>query len=59
MDTCGAGPIDRATDRPLRCAVHTPDGATVESLATHTMNDEQIEWLTAGRALNIIRSPRT
>jgi aconitate hydratase len=45
-----------APDTPVRCAIHKPDGATVEFRATHTMNDEQIEWFTAGSALNIIRS---
>ena len=32
-----------------------PDGTTVDFAATHTMNDEQIEWFKAGSALNIIR----
>ena len=43
-------------DVPVRCALHQPDGAVVEFQATHTMNDEQIEWFKAGSALNIIRS---
>jgi aconitate hydratase len=47
---------DLTPDAPVRCAIHKPDGATVEFLATHTMNDEQIEWFKAGSALNIIRS---
>jgi aconitate hydratase len=46
---------DLAPDTPVRCVVTKPDGARVEFLATHTMNDEQIEWFTAGSALNIIR----
>ncbi|HKY68040.1 MAG TPA: aconitase family protein, partial [Acidimicrobiales bacterium] len=49
------GLADLAPDEPVRCAIHKPDGATVEFLATHTMNDEQIEWFQAGSALNIIR----
>ncbi len=49
------GLADLAPDAPVRCAIHKPDGATVEFQATHTMNDEQIEWFTAGSALNIIR----
>ena len=44
---------------PVRCAIHKPDGTTVEFEATHTMNDEQIEWFTAGSALNIIRGKHT
>jgi len=50
---------DLAPDVPVRCAIHKPDGAVVEFLATHTMNDEQIEWFKAGSALNIIRSRQT
>jgi len=46
---------DLAPDTPVRCAVTKPDGSRVKFLATHTMNDEQIEWFTAGSALNIIR----
>ena len=40
---------------PVRCVDHQARRRTVEFLATHTMNDEQIEWFTAGGALNIIR----
>jgi len=47
---------DLTPDAPVRCAIHKPNGATVEFQATHTMNDEQIEWFKAGSALNIIRS---
>jgi aconitate hydratase len=53
------GLADLAPDVPVRCAVHNPDGTTVEFLTTHTMNDEQIEWFTAGSALNIIRRKHT
>ncbi|HEX6569163.1 MAG TPA: aconitate hydratase [Acidimicrobiales bacterium] len=48
--------VDLAPDAPVRCAIHKPDGARVEFLATHTMNDEQIQWFKAGSARNIIRS---
>jgi aconitate hydratase len=44
-----------APDRAVRCMIHKPDGSSSEFLATHTMSDEQIEWFTAGSALNIIR----
>jgi aconitate hydratase len=53
------GLADLAPDEPVRCAIHKPDGAAVEFLATHTMNDEQIEWFQAGSALNIIRGKHT
>jgi aconitate hydratase len=39
--------------------IHGADGATTEFAATHTMNDEQIEWFRAGSALNIIRRKHT
>ena len=48
-----------APDRPVRCVIHGSDGGTVELTATHTMNDEQIEWFRAGSALNIIRRKHT
>ncbi|HET6952984.1 MAG TPA: aconitate hydratase [Acidimicrobiales bacterium] len=44
-----------APDTPVRAVIHKPDGSRVEFLTTHTMNAEQIEWFTAGSALNIIR----
>jgi aconitate hydratase len=50
---------DLAPDRPVRCVIHGSDGRTVELTATHTMNDEQIEWFRAGSALNIIRRKNT
>jgi len=53
------GLADLAPDVPVRCVIHRPDGATVAFEATHTMNDEQIEWFTAGSALNIIRGKHT
>ena len=46
-------------DVPVRCSIHKPDGTAVEFTATHTMNDEQIEWFKAGSALNIIRGKHT
>jgi len=49
------GLAELAPDTPVRCALHRPDGTSVEFLTTHTMNDEQIEWFKAGSALNIIR----
>ena len=48
-----------APDRSVRCVIHGADGATTEFSATHTMNDEQIEWFRAGSALNIIRRKHT
>ena len=42
-------------DQPVRCQIRKPDGTVVEFQATHTFNDEQVEWFTAGSALNIVR----
>jgi aconitate hydratase len=49
------GLADLAPDRPVRCTIHKPDGATVDFEATHTFSPEQIGWFKAGSALNIIR----
>ncbi|MGH9212931.1 MAG: aconitate hydratase [Acidimicrobiales bacterium] len=49
------GLADLAPDVPVRCVIQKPGGSTIELQATHTMNDEQIEWFKAGSALNIIR----
>jgi aconitate hydratase len=49
------GLADLAPDVPVRCLIHHPDGTSENFEATHTMNDEQIEWFKAGSALNIIR----
>jgi aconitate hydratase len=43
-------------DVPVDCRITKADGSTAEFQATHTMNDEQIGWFTAGGALNIIRA---
>jgi aconitate hydratase len=53
------GLADLTPDVPVRCMIHKPDGATIEFVATHTLNDEQIEWFEAGSALNIIRGKHT
>jgi aconitate hydratase len=42
-------------DQPVRCQIRKPDGRVVEFEATHTFNDEQVEWFKAGSALNIVR----
>jgi len=42
-------------DQPVRCRIRKPDGTVVEFEASHTFNDEQVEWFKAGSALNIVR----
>jgi aconitate hydratase len=42
-------------DVPLTCVLKKADGSSVEFLANHTFNDEQITWFKAGSALNLIR----
>jgi len=49
------GLAELTPDVPVRCAIHKPDGTTVEFTALHTFSPEQIEWFKAGGALNIIR----
>ncbi|HEX9684194.1 MAG TPA: aconitate hydratase [Acidimicrobiales bacterium] len=46
---------DLSPDIPVPCIAQKNDGRAVEFTATHTMNEEQIEWFRAGSALNIIR----
>jgi aconitate hydratase len=41
--------------RPVRCQIVKPDGSTLDFEALHTFSDEQVEWFTAGSALNIVR----
>ncbi len=53
------GLAELTPDVPVRCVIHKPDGTTTEFAATHTLNDEQIEWFKAGSALNIIRGKHT
>jgi aconitate hydratase len=52
------GLADLAPDVPVNCAVHRPDGTTLDFKANHTMNEVQIQWFRAGSALNIIRRNR-
>lgn len=50
------GLAELAPNKPIRCQIVHPDGSTEDFEATHTLNDEQIEWFKAGSALNIIRA---
>jgi aconitate hydratase len=49
------GLADLAPDRPVQCRITKPDGSTVDFTCNQTLSPEQIEWFTAGGALNIIR----
>ena len=42
-------------DQPVQCSIRKPDGTVIEFQATHTFNDEQVDWFRAGSALNIVR----
>jgi aconitate hydratase len=44
-----------APDLPVRCTITKTDGHTVDFVANHTLNAEQIGWFRAGSALNLIR----
>jgi aconitate hydratase len=41
---------------PLKIVLHHSDGSVDEILASHSYNEQQIEWFKAGSALNIIKS---
>ena len=47
---------DLAPDTPVRCVLHKADGTDVEFEANQTFSPEQLEWVRAGSALNIIRA---
>jgi aconitate hydratase len=49
------GLADLAPDTPVQCTITKPDGTTIDFVANHTLNDEQIGWFRAGSALNLIR----
>ncbi len=49
------GLSDLTPDVAVTCQIVKPDGTTVDFMANHTMNEEQIGWFEAGGALNIIR----
>ncbi|MCS5637195.1 MAG: aconitate hydratase [Myxococcota bacterium] len=42
-------------DVPVTVTLHHEDGSEESFMATHTLNDEQIEWFKAGSALNLLR----
>jgi aconitate hydratase len=44
-----------APEKPVRCRLAKPGGASVEFDCSHTFNTEQIAWFKAGSALNVIR----
>jgi aconitate hydratase len=52
IDVLGLPPVP---GKPVRCRINKPDGSTIEFECTHTFSDEQVEWFTAGSALNIVR----
>lgn len=49
------GLADLQPGKPVACQIVSPDGATRDFSALHTMSQEQIDWFRAGGALNIIR----
>ena len=53
IDVLGLPPVP---GQPVRCRIAKPDGTTVDFECTHTFSDEQVEWFTAGSALNIVRA---
>jgi len=53
------GLSELAAGKPVDCVLHKSDGESLEFLANHTLNDDQIEWFHAGSALNLIRQQVT
>ncbi|MBN2487327.1 MAG: aconitate hydratase [Bacteroidales bacterium] len=53
IDIIGLGQI--SPDKPLTAVLHHDDGTKQEILVNHSYNLNQIEWLKAGSALNLIR----
>jgi aconitate hydratase len=49
------GLTDFTPGKPLAVVLHHKDGSSDIVSATHTYNEQQIEWFKAGGALNIIR----
>ena len=41
--------------QPVRVVLHHEDGSEHEVQANHSLSDEQIEWIRAGSALNLLR----
>lgn len=50
------GLSELAAGKPVDCVLHKSDGESLEFLANHTLNDDQIAWFHAGSALNMIRA---
>ena len=48
-----------AADMPVSCRVTKSDGHHVDFHCTHTFSPEQLEWFSAGSALNVIRRRRS
>ena len=42
-------------NEPVQCQIVKPDGSTIDFECIHTFSDEQVDWFTAGSALNIVR----
>ncbi|MCL4123454.1 UNVERIFIED_CONTAM: hypothetical protein GTU68_056038 [Idotea baltica] len=56
-DTISITGLSELTDgKPVDCVLHKTDGESLEFLANHTLNDDQIAWFHAGSALNMIRA---
>ena len=49
------GLAELAPGKPVDIALHHADGSEDRFRATHTLNDEQIDWFRAGSALNLLR----
>ena len=53
MDILGLADLE--PDRPMKVVLTHPDGTRDEFECSHSLNPEQVHWIHAGSALNLIR----
>jgi aconitate hydratase len=55
LDTITVRDMPPKPDQPVRCYLNQRGGDQIEFQALHTFSNEQVEWFTAGSALNVVR----
>ncbi|MCF8544516.1 MAG: aconitate hydratase [Ilumatobacteraceae bacterium] len=59
LDTITVRDMPPKPDQPVRCYLNQRGGDQIEFQALHTFSKEQVEWFTAGSALNVVREKVT
>ncbi|MDA0298146.1 MAG: aconitate hydratase [Actinobacteria bacterium] len=59
LDTITVRDMPPKPDQPVRCYLNQRGGNQIEFQALHTFSNEQVEWFTAGSALNVVREKVT